>query len=82
MWLGAGASGLEPLQQGVYQGFGLVLELAVAAEFFGLLLMGQEVVLELFLHLLQLEQVEFGLILGLFKLLLQRLELALGVGHG
>ena len=49
----------------------MLLQLSVAGQFSGLLLMGQEVELQFFLHLLQLKQIQLSFIAGFLQLLLE-----------
>jgi hypothetical protein len=65
------ARGFQAAKQGVDQQFGLLLQLAVAGQLCGLLLMGQEVELQFFLHLLQLKQIQLSFIASFLQLLLQ-----------
>ena len=62
------------MRQRLNQRFRLLLQAVVAAELLLLLLVGQKIKLKLFLHLLQLQQVELGFIASLLQLLLQRLD--------
>lgn len=67
---------IEALQQGLNQGFCAALFLAIPQQQLFLLLMGQEIKLQLFLYLLQHEEVELRFIPGLLKLTLQLGDLA------